>query len=109
MKWSSWKILGKNNINLQLEYRYNTFFVEINVRGTIVGGKNITQGTDGYKFPDIPVNLKPSYNIMVPIYGDYNNLCIRMYPEDNSFFTVIANKTVTTVEEYIAVNFVYGR
>lgn len=95
-------------MNLQLEYRYNAYFVEINVRGTIVGGKSITEDSDGYKFPDIPSNLKPSYNIMVPIYGSYNNLCVRMYPKDNSFFTIVTNKNETTAEEYVSINFVYG-
>ena len=108
LKWSEWISLGTNSLNLTFHYRYNKFMVEINIRGTIPKGKNLTYGTDGYKWTDIPTNLKPSKNIEIPIYGTYNDLCVQMFPEGRNFWTIMSNKTITTVEEYIAVNFVHG-
>lgn len=108
LKWSEWITLGSNSLNLTLQYRYNKFMVEINIRGTIPEGKNLTYGTEGYKFPNMPASLKPSWNMEVPIYGVYNDLCVQMFPENRNFWTIMSNKTITTTEEYVAVNFVYG-
>ena len=108
LKWSEWITLGTNSLNLTLQYRYNKFMVEINIRGTIPEGKNLTYGTEGYKFPNMSASLKPSWNMEVPIYGVYNDLCVQMFPENRNFWTIMSNKTITTTEEYVAVNFVYG-
>lgn len=108
LKWSDWVTLPQNNLGLALQYRYNKHFVEVAVYGTIIGGKNLTYGTDGYKFQAIPKSLKPAHNIRVPIYGCYNNLCVQMWVENSDCFTIMSNKTITTVEEYTATNFVYG-
>lgn len=109
LKWSEWKILGRNNLDLVLRYRYNSMLVEVSIAGDILAGKKITADSEGYAFPSIPKELKPSFNIMFPIYGVKNNLCVRMFVEDTDHFSVTSNETVTTVKEYTSVVFVYSR
>ena len=109
LKWSDWVYVGENTLGLSLRYRYNSILVEIHVDGTLKGGYSLTGNSAGYSFPSIPQNLKPTDNIMFPIYDKKNGICVRMFVEDTNSFSIASTQDIKTVEEYVVADFMYSR
>ena len=81
MNWSDAITLG-STYGIEMKYRYNKYFVEIQYGGTLPDGVGFGAGTNGYEFPSMPEEFLPASNIRQPIFcpGNENKLCIRIYP-----------------------------
>lgn len=111
MNWSDAIPLG-STYGIEMKYRYNKYFVEIQYGGTLPDGVGFGAGTNGYEFPSMPEEFLPASNIRQPIFcpGNENKLCIRIYPWDTDKWSIAPGSMgITSVPEYIAGTFVYSR
>ena len=111
MNWSDAITLG-STCGIEMKYRYNKYFVEIQYGGTLPSGVGFGAGTNGYEFPSMPEEFLPGSNIRQPIFcpGNGNKLCIRIYPWATDKWSIAPGSVgITSVQEYIAGTFVYAR
>ena len=111
MNWSDAITLG-STYGIEMKYRYNAKFVEIQYGGTLPDGVGFGEGTNGYEFPSMPEEFLPASNIRQPIFcpGNGNKLCIRIYPWATDKWSIAPGSMgLTSVPEYIAGTFVYAR
>lgn len=111
MNWSDAITLG-STYGIEMKYRYNAKFVEIQYGGTLPDGVGFGAGTNGYEFPSMPEEFLPGSNIRQPIFcpGNGNKLCIRIYPWATDKWSIAPGSMgLTSVPEYIAGTFVYAR
>lgn len=111
MNWSDAITLG-STYGIEMKYRYNAKFVEIEYGGTLPGGVGFGAGTNGYEFPSMPEEFLPVSNIRQPIFcpGNGNKLCIRIYPWATDKWSIAPGSIeLKSVQEYIAGTFVYAR
>ena len=111
MNWSDAITLG-STYGIEMKYRYNKYFVEIQYGGTLPDGVGFDAGTNGYEFPPMPEEFLPASNIRQPIFcpGNGNKLCIRIYPWATDKWSIAPGSMgITSVPEYIAGTFVYTR
>lgn len=111
MNWSDIITLG-STYGIEMKYRYNKYFVEIQYGGTLPGDVGFGAGTNGYEFPSMPEEFLPVSNIRQPIFcpGNGNKLCIRIYPWATDKWSIAPGSTgLKSVQEYIAGTFVYAR
>lgn len=111
MEWSDAITLG-STYGIEIKYRYNAKFVEIQYGGTLPGGVGFGAGTNGYEFPSMPKEFLPASNIRQPIFcpGNGNKLCIRIYPLATDKWSIAPGSVgFTSTQEYIAGTFVYAR
>lgn len=111
MNWSDAITLG-STYGIEMKYRYNKCFVEIQYGGTLPSGVGFGAGTNGYEFPSMPEEFLPGSNIRQPIFcpGNGNKLCIRIYPWATDKWSIAPGSVgLTSTSEYIAGTFIYTR
>lgn len=111
MNWSDAITLG-STYGIEMKYRYNAKFVEIQYGGTLPDGVGFGGGTNGYEFPSMPEEFLPASNIRQPIFcpGNGNKLCIRIYPWATDKWSIAPGSVgLKSTPEYIAGTFVYSR
>lgn len=111
MNWSDAITLG-STYGIEMKYRYNAKFVEIQYGGTLPDGVGFGANTNGYEFPPMPEEFLPGSNIRQPIFcpGNGNKLCIRIYPWATDKWSIAPGSVgFTSTPEYIAGTFAYSR
>lgn len=108
-EWSAGSLLG-TQCGLGLSYRYCKNLVEIWLTGNTTAA-SITAG-DGYVFSNMPVSLKPNFNIFKYLEaraGINGNCYLCQFPSTDNKWHLKYNGTGTlTANEYIDMRFIYA-